>query len=526
MFDLLIRGGRVVDGGGGPWFRADVGIVGERIAAIGALANAEARAQISALERVVSPGFVDFHSHSDVALLVDPRAESAVRQGITTQVVGNCGFSAAPVPPHRRAAYQRDGLMFSHADYEWDWSSMAEFRRRLAAAKPAINVLSLVGHNTLRAAVMGQVERAPSESELADMRRLLVTSLEEGAVGLSSGLTYAPGCFAATAELRSLAAVLRGSGLGYHTHLRNYGAGLAGALDEALEITDNGRVPLFASHLYPAGRANWGTAPRILAKLDAAREDGAEVCFDVTPWLRGGGPLNQYVPGWARADGIGAFLQRLRTPEYRAAMRRELEAGVSGIEPIWPDELIVRVGAPSHSEWVGRSILELAEEHALAPAEMALELLAEDEAQVWVAPRSKSTEDVDLLLQHPLGIPVTDGITVAVDGPLGRPEMEKSFGTFPRVLGHYVRDQGVLSLEQAIHKLSGEPARRLGLWDRGLLRVGMCADVTIFEPGEIADTGDERHGGRYPRGIDHVVVNGQLTLSTSGRTDVRAGKVL
>jgi N-acyl-D-aspartate/D-glutamate deacylase len=162
----------------------------------------------------------------------------------------------------------------------------------------------------------------------------------------------------------------------------------------------------------------------------------------------------------------------------------------------------------------------------VAPAEMALELLVEDEAQVWVAPRSKSPEDVDLLLQHPLGIPVTDGITVAVDGPLGRPEMQKSFGTFPRVLGHYVRERAVLSLEQAVHKLTAEPARRLGLLDRGLLRLGMCADVTVFDPGVVADTGDERHGGRYPSGIDHVIVNGQLTLSTSGRTGVRAGKVL
>lgn len=526
MFDLLIRGGRVVDGSGGPWFRADVGIIDDRIAAIGTLANAEARTQIAAVDRVVAPGFVDFHSHSDVTLLADPRAESAVRQGITTQLVGNCGFSAAPVPPDRRAAYQRDGLMFSHAGYEWDWSSMAEFRQRLAAAKPAINVLSLVGHNTLRVAAMGQAQRAASEDELAEMRRLLETSLAEGAVGLSSGLTYAPGGFASTAELTSLAAVLHGSGLAYHTHMRDYGAGLRGALDEALEITADGRVPLFVSHLYPAGRANWGGAPAILAQLDTARERGAEVCFDITPWLRGGGPLNQYVPGWARADGTGAFLARLRDPEHRAAMRRELETAVSGVEPFWPDELIVRVGNPAHSHWVGRSIQELALDHAVAPAEMALELLGQDEAQVWVAPRSKANEDVDLLLQHPLGIPVTDGITVAVDGPLGRPEMEKSFGTFPRVLGHYVRDRGILSLEQAVHKLTAEPARRLGLSDRGLLRVGMCADVTIFEPGEIVDTGDERHGGRYPRGIDHVIVNGQPTLSTSRRTDARAGKVL
>jgi N-acyl-D-amino-acid deacylase len=526
MYDILIRDGRIVDGTGAPWFRADLGIVGERIVTLGVLHDCEGRVVISAEGRVVAPGFVDFHSHSDAALLADPRAQSAVRQGITTQLVGNCGFSAAPVPAKDRAAFKRDGLMFSHAGYDWDWTSMAEFRQRLQRAGPAINVLSLVGHNTLRAAVMGQVDRPASEPELQQMRRLLEHALEEGAVGLSSGLTYSPGCYASTVELEQLAAVLGGSGMGYHTHLRNYGAGLGEAIGEALRITAAARVPLFISHLYPAGREHWGTAPRVLGLLEAARGRGAEVCYDVTPWLRGGGPLHQYLPGWARAGGTSATLARLDDRRERAAIAREMEEGVSGLHPDWTDELIVRVGAPEHSEWVGQTVAELAAARGEQATETALKLLADDDGQVWVAPTSKYGPDVDVLLSHSLGIPVTDGITVALDGPLGRPEMQKSFGTFPRVLGHYVRDRGVLSLESAIRKMSAEPARRLGVWDRGLLRPGMAADVTVFDPAGVGDAGDERHGGRYPRGIDHVIVNGQLTVTPTGYTGAAAGRVI
>src|SRR6266851_8123513 len=274
MYDLLLRGGRIVDGTAGPWFRADIGVVGDRIAAIGVLSRSgaeasggtavttDARVVVEAEGLVVAPGFVDFHSHSDVSLLADPRAESAIRQGITTQLVGNCGFSAAPIGVEDRASYRRDGLMFSHDGYDWDWSSMTEYRQRLKHAPLAINVLTLVGHTTLRAAVLGQVDRPATDAELHLMRQLLERALEDGAVGLSSGLTYTPGCYAPTAELVSLVDVLGGSGFGYHTHMRNYGAGLTAAIGEALEITAHASVPTFISHLYPAGHEQWGTAPR------------------------------------------------------------------------------------------------------------------------------------------------------------------------------------------------------------------------------------------------------------------------
>jgi N-acyl-D-amino-acid deacylase len=537
MFDLIVRGGRIVDGSGGPWFRGDVGIVGDRIAAMGALAPAAgdsdgaeseplARLVVDAAGLVIAPGLVDFHSHSDVALLADPRAESAVRQGITTQLVGNCGFSAAPVAACARVAYRRDGLMYSHAGYEWDWSTIAEYRHRLTEARPAINVLTLVGHNTLRAAVVGQVDRPASGQDLAAMRRLLEQALADGAVGLSSGLTYTPGTFADSAELHYLVAALGGTGLGYHTHLRNYGDDLPSAIDEALAVTADPSVPLFLSHLYPAGRDHWGTSGAVLAQLERARARGTDVCFDVTPWLRGGGPLSQYVPARARAGGTAALIARLQQHDNLFTLAHEMEDGVAGLRPQWDDELVVRVGSAAHGEWVGQTIADLAEMRGAPAAETALALLAEDDGQVWVAPTSKSDEDVEQLLAHPLGIPVTDGITVAVDGPLGRPEMQKSFGTFPRVLGHYVRERGIVRLEEAVRKMTAEPARRLGLWDRGILRPGLHADLIVFDPELIADTGDERTGGRYPLGVEHVVVNGKLALTRGARTAVRAGRVL
>jgi N-acyl-D-aspartate/D-glutamate deacylase len=285
-------------------------------------------------------------------------------------------------------------------------------------------------------------------------------------------------------------------------------------------------VPLFVSHLYPAGPENWGTAGGILEWLDRARARGAEVSFDVTPWPRGGGPFIQYLPGWARVGGIDALRKRLASPVDRARIRSELELGAAGLQPRWHDELIVRVGHPEHSAWVGTSIAEVAESRRQHPADAALDLIVEDDGQVWVAPTSKCEDDIELLLRHPLGIPVTDGITVAVDGPTGRPEMQKSFGTFPRVLGHYVRDRDVLSLESAVQKITADPARRLGLWNRGLLRPGMAADITVFDPTLVRDRGDERSGGRYPDGIAYVMVNGQLALTPEGRTPARPGQVV
>ncbi|MCX6031550.1 MAG: D-aminoacylase [Chloroflexi bacterium] len=531
MYDLLITGGRIVDGSGGPWFAGDVAIAGQRIVALGRLAPAEARVRIDAAGLVVTPGFVDFHAHSDVTLLVDSRAESAVRQGITTQVVGNCGFSAAPVRSEDVPRYQRDGLVFSFPGYSWDWTSMGEYLARLRQAHPSINVVVLTGHTALRTAVMGQADRAPTPEELAAMQQLLAQALAEGARGFSSGLTYMPSCYAKTEELIALASVLRDSGRAYHTHLRDYSRFLLEAVGEALRIGEEAGVPVYLSHLYAAGREHWGEKTAQAVRLvEEARQRGVEAAFDITLWPRGGGPFQQSIPAWAREGGLEAMIARFRDPILRARIADEVEHGTADwqgwLKPDWDDFLISRVGCPCNVAWLGRTMGELARARGQSPAETALDLLAEDEGQLWTAPTVKREEDIALILKHPLGIPISDGFALARDGPLAQPDLPKSFGTFPKVLRQHVREQGLLSLEEAVRKMTALPAARLGLWDRGLLRPGLAADLVIFDPDTVAERADYLHPNEYPVGIACVVVNGQVTVNQSGHTGAAAGEVL
>jgi N-acyl-D-amino-acid deacylase len=531
MYDLLITGGRIVDGSGGPWFAADVAVVGGRIVALGRLAPAEARVRIDAAGQVIAPGFVDFHAHSDVTLLVDPRAESAVRQGITTQVVGNCGFSAAPVRAEEIPRYQRDGLCFSFPGYTWDWTSMGEYLARLRQARPSINVIALVGHTALRTAVMGQADRAPTPEELAAMQRLLAQALAEGGRGFSSGLTYMPSCYAETDELIALASVLRDSGRAYHTHLRDYSRFLLEAVAEALRIGEEAGAPVYLSHLYAAGREHWGEKTAQAVRLvEEARGRGVEAGFDITLWPRGGGPMQQSIPAWAREGGLEALTARFRDPVLRGRIADEVEHGTADwrgwLKPDFDDFLISRVGLPRNVAWLGKTVGDLARERDQPPAETMLDLVVEDEGQFWTAPTVKSEEDIALVLSHPLGVPVSDGFALAQDGPLAQPDLPKSFGAFPRVLRHHVRATGLLSLEEAVSKMTAQPAGRLGLWDRGLLRPGLAADLVIFDPDTVAERADYLHPNEYPVGIAYVVVNGQVTVNQSGHTGAAAGEVL
>ncbi len=294
MYDLILRNGRVVDGTGVPWYRADVAIVAGRIAAMGRDLEGRGKDEIDANGLVVAPGFVDQHAHSDVTLLVNPRAESLVRQGITTQLVGHCGFSAAPVRPEQREGFRRDSFVFSCEGYEWTWDDMAGYRQALAGAQPAVNVATLVGHGALRHWAMGQAARPPTEGEMAAMKTELGKALEQGARGLSSGLTYAPGRFSDVGELVELGKVVRRYNGVYHTHLRDYTRFLLNSIAEAISIGEEAGIPVNVSHMYPAAPPFWGeTARRATALVEAARGRGVEVAFDITPWTRGGGPYMQ-----------------------------------------------------------------------------------------------------------------------------------------------------------------------------------------------------------------------------------------
>ena len=528
MFDLILRGGRIMDGTGSPWYCADVAMSHTRIAAMGRDLAGEAEREIDVTELVVSPGFIDMHAHSDVTLLVNPRAESAVRQGVTTQIVGHCGFSAAPVRPENQEALRRDSFIFAFEGYDWTWSDMAGYRAALARARPAINVATLVGHGALRQYAMGQEARPATEQELAVMRVQLDKALAQGARGLSSGLTYAPGRFSDTDELIELGRVMRRHGGVYHTHMRDYSRFILDAMNEAIRVGAETHVPVNISHLNPPkGKDMVG---ELTAFIEGARVRGVQVTFDNTIWTRGGGPYMQMLPDWAQEGGIVAMKERLVDPHTRRKIACQLEEGAPDWQgwspPNWADALIARTGKREHDAWCGRTIAELAAERDLPPAEAALILLLEDDGQFWTAPTIKLQDDLNQMLSHPLSVPMSDGFAVAPYGPLSQPTMPRSYGTFPRVLGRYARDWDVLPMELAVQKMTSMPAQRMGLMDRGLLRPGLMADISVFDPATILDRETYQDPHAFPSGIEYVMVNGQLVVECGEQNEARPGQVL
>ena len=530
MYDLIVRGGRVLDGSATPWFESDVAVAGGRIVAVGRLPDREAAVTIDAAGKFVAPGFVEEHSHADVTLLVDPLAQSMVRQGVTTLAVGHCGMSAAPLPREQLASYKLAAPCYSFEGYQWTWETMGEYLAALRAARPSVNVVSLVGHMPIRLSVMGEdATRPATPKEWAAMRAMVVEALDQGARGFTTGLNLQACGFADADEVAEVAGALRGRTGAYHTHMRDYGPRLTDSVRESIKTAARVEVPLVISHMYASGRDNWGQAPTTIEMVEFARDGGIEVGFDVTPWLRGGASIDQVFPPWVRDRGTEGVIERIGDPETRARLARDLEEGgdwPGWLRPAWDEWLVCRVGSPKHRHWVGRSIAQVAEERGQPPAEAALLMFAEDEAQYWVAPQNKCDADIDLLMAHPLGVPIADGMALAPEGPLAWQDRPNSYGTFPRVLGHYVRDRQVLSWERAVHKMTAVPAQRLGLWDRGLIRPGMAADLVVFDPVTVASGADYAHPQDFPVGIEWVVVNGRVTVSPEGHTGAAAGEVL
>ena len=526
MYDLLVRNGSILDGTGGPWFKADVAVVGDKIVEMGLLGGREAVRVIDATGHFVAPGFVEEHSHSDVTLIVDPLAQSAVRQGVTTLVVGNCGQSAAPVSEETRDTYRHTADVFAFEGYKWTWGSMGEYLDALRAAHPSVNVVSLVGHQPVRALATGGASRPANPEERAKMRALVEEALSEGARGFSTGLTYAHTVFADTDEIVEIAKALKPCGRAYCTHMRNQRGHLLDSIREAIEIAERAEVPLVISHLYPVGREFWGRAEAAIELLEDARHRGLEAGYDVTPWLRGGGPIGQGLPQWVREGGYESTLARLRDDDVRQRILAELEgdADSSFHRADFSDWLVCRVEKRRNRGWLGKSVDEIAQERNLPPAETVLVMLAED--NYWCAPTIKCDADVDMLIKHPLGVPVADGFALAPGDPLAYQDRPNSYGTFPRVLGRYVRERGVLTWEEAVHKMTSIPAGRMGLWDRGLLRPGMAADVVVFNPDAVIEKADYGQPQEYPEGIPWVIVNGRVTIAPEGHTGAQAGRVL
>ncbi len=529
IFDHVIENGLVVDGTGVPGHRADVGIIGKRIAAIGDLNAAQAARRLDATGLVVAPGFIDIHNHSDLALLADGRAESMIRQGVTTQVTGNCGLTPAPVHDAIRQDLQKT-MVGPEYGRPWTWNTFGQFLDALRAVPVATHVAPLVGHGAIRAAAMGFADRKPTADELESMKRLAAEAMEAGAFGMSTGLVYPPGLYCDTEELIELSRVVaRYRGL-YASHMRGEANPVVESVKEVLRIAREAEIPAQISHHKAAGRENWGKV-RITYGLIEEASRIHDVTFDIYPYTAGSANLSQLVPPWAHAGGPEAMLMRLRDQGQRARILRDIVQGT----PDWPnffrvdwrDIRLAYIHSPRNRWMQGLSILEAAQRLGRDPVELAADLILEDDNRTTMVNFVMAEADVDFLLPKPESMIGSDGRSFSPGGPAGGGHPHpRSYGAFPRVLARYVREKRLLTLEEAIHKMTGKPARKLHLDRRGELREGHFADVVVFDAARIQDRATFEQPHQFADGIHWVMVDGHLTLDRGRLSNDLAGRVL
>jgi N-acyl-D-amino-acid deacylase len=515
--DLVIRGGSVMalDGDGSGATKADVAIEGDRIVAIGA--GLRGRRAIDATGMVVAPGFIDIHTHSDFTLPVTPSATAKLLQGVTTDVTGNCGFSPFPLP-ERTAEANRHGAFFEPRLGE-RWPTLAAFGEAMADLGPAINVAPLIGLGAVRLAVLGEEDRPPTESELDAMRALVRQTMSDGAFGVSSGLVYAPSAYAGPAELAALAAEAARHGGFYASHIRDERHGVRAAVAEAMQVGRDARCPVQISHHKVLGRENWGEAVHTLADVDEANADGHDVTLDVYPYTAGSTTLITLLPSAELSAGEAQLRRRLRDPGFA---HRMLEAVRSGAQ-FRLEEVRLAV-VPSRPELEGKRLPEAAESVGADPAELVLDLIAADGSDALMLGFGIAEDDLVRILTHPRAMVGSDGWTMSTDD--GRFSHPRNFGCAPRLLAHYVRERGVLSLEDAIRKLTLLPARRLGLANRGMIAPGLAADIAVFDLESMADRSTYDEPVDYPVGVRHVIVNGRVAVEDGQPTGVRSGRML
>lgn len=532
-FDLIITGGTVVDGSGGPGVRADVGVRGETIAAVGDLTGATAATTIDATGLTVIPGIVDCHAHSDLNLLADPRGASKLRQGVTTELNGQCGLGIFPVRPEHRESLAT-ACSFISAPVQWDWVTARDYLTRLDQVRPAYSCAAMVGHGAVRAWGMGFDRRAPSADELAVMRDALREAFDAGCVGVSFGLAYAPGSFAEDAELLALLEVAAERGRLVSVHVRNEGGELLPAIGEFAELCIGAGGPrLQIDHLKCSGERWWGRMGQALALIEDLRAGGLDTAFDCYPYIAGSRHLSGSLPGWVHDGGAEMMLRRLEQPATRERLRAEYDDWQSGRRVDSPFELpfdrivVTGVASEANQPLVGKSLSEIAQVRNTDAVDLFLDLLIEERGHVNAVLFSMSEDDMKLALAHPLGCVGTDGLAFAADGPLatGAPH-PRSYGTFPRLLGRYVREQRLMPLEEAVRKITSWPAARLGVKDRGAIAESKRADLVVFDPDTIIDTATYEEPHHYPVGIAQVIIAGRVAVKHGEQADERHGGVV
>jgi len=526
MFDVIIKGGNIIDGTGKPSFWADVGIVGDRIRQIGNLNGSPAKKTIDAEGLVVCPGFVDIHSHADVVLLREPLNKPKVMQGVTTEVIGNCGFSLAPVNKERKKMLREYVVpILGETGSPWNWSSMSEYLHQLTENNVGVNVASYVGHQALRIAVMGFDNRGPTEEEVERMKNLLTQSLQEGAIGFSTGLIYSPGSYADTDELIQLCEVVVKEGGIYTTHIRNESDEIVESVKEALDIGKRTGVPIHISHLKICGKKNWNKIDTVLNLILQAKREGLDVTCDIYPYLAGSTMLTALLPPWALEGGVEVLTKRLGRNEVRQKIKKDFTCGIKGWDNIvrsagWENIFISWVHSEQNKDLEGKNLCEVAEFRGKEPAKALFDLLIEEKGRATMVVFQQSEENMRRIMQQPITMFGTDGIY------LGEKPHPRLYGTFPRILGKYVREERLLSLEEAIYKMTYLPSQRLGFADRGAVKEKYFADIVILNPDKIKDRATYKNPEQYPEGIEYVLISGKVVVEKGKHTGSLPGKVL
>ena len=527
IFDIVVRGGRIVDGTGNPWFFGDVAIRGDRIAMISRTRLGAGKTEIDATGLVVAPGFIDIHSHSDLVILEDGRAESKVRQGVTTDVLGE-GSSSGPY--HGSTTSPR--VVVNNADHRW--TRLAEYFDLVDEAGVSINVASYVGIGNIRQSVMGSSFDRPTADQLEQMRLYVDEAMQDGAMGLSSQVMMPPGSLATTSELVSLCEVVAKHGGIYSTHIRNEGLGVFDAVREAIEIGERAGVPVDIIHLKIADQQYWGRMAEVIALIESARSRGVNVQANVYPYTRGNNDLVSIIPPWAHEGGTQELIARLKNPEQRTRIRKEILEGIPG----WYNHYSAvggdwsRMLVSANNSYKGLTMdrvlaMRAGDKTPKDPLEELFDILIEQNGSVGTVFAHHTEEDMTLAMSQPWCSIGSDGSALAIDGILRRGNPHpRSFGTFPRVLGVYGRETGLLRLEDAIRKMTSLNAAKAGLSDRGLLLEEMYADVTVFSAERVIDKATYTDPFHHCEGIEHVIVNGEIVLQNGERTAARPGRSL
>ena len=529
QYDLLIRNGRIIDGSGRPGYMADLAIKGDRIVRIGKLQNVKAARVIDAAGMVVAPGFIDMLGQSETYLLIDPRAMSKVMMGVTTEVTGE-GDSIAPVNERLVREQEDFNRRFNLAI---DWRTLGEYFQRLEKRGSGVNLATFVGATQVRAYVVGFDNRPPTHAELEQMKQLVAAAMKDGALGLSTSLQYVPARFAKTDEIVELAKVAHQYGGIYATHQRSEANALDESLAEVFDIARRAQIPVEIWHLKTAYKKNWGRMPEVLAKITQARAQGLDITADIYPYIAGSTSLSACLPPWALEGGTEKMLSRLRDVRIRQQIKQEITTDSKEWENIYQGSggasgvLIGSVVNPDLEALQGKRVSQIAEEQNKDPLDALFDLILADHGQTGAIYFMMSEADLRAAMKAPFVSFCTDSGARALDGPLSRAKSHpRGWGSYPRILGRYVRDEHELTLEQAIHKMTGMPAKRVGLRDRGLLREGYYGDLTMFDPKRVVDRATFETPNQYPEGIKYVIVNGQISVDDGKRTSALAGRAL